>query len=118
MPAATCRPPPSGIGGSVESSLRTADAEASGTQQILHSYELLPGEEYELKIEARAGVLTTHLRSVAHQPKFVAIARFQPQARAEDAVRGGLPHALLLQAYWNNGTSAKGIRFTHLSLAQ
>ena len=94
------------------------EGEAPGTQQILHSYELLPGEEYELMIEARAGVLTTHLRSVVHQPKFVAIARFQPQARAEDAVRGGLPHALLLQAYWNNGTSAKGIRFTHLSLAQ
>lgn len=89
-----------------------------GTQQIFSVYELLPGDAYELKIEARAGVLSTYLRSVAYQPTFVAIARLRPLPRAEDSVRGGLPRALLLQAYWNNGTSAKGVRFKHLSLTQ
>lgn len=85
-----------------------------GEQQILNQYDLNPGDLYQLRILSKNGRLATYLRSVRYQRQFVPIARMKTRPRVVDAVRGYAPISLLLQAYWNNGTTAKSIEFKRI----
>ncbi len=90
--------------------------EAQGQQRIFTPYDLNPGDTYHLRITYQDGVLRSFLRSVNYQDQLVPVAELKLKSREDDAIRGGNPIGLLLQAYWNNGTTAKLFTFKSIKL--
>jgi hypothetical protein len=90
--------------------------EGDGQQRILAPYDLNVGDTYQLRITFGNGLLKSYLRSVAHQDQLVPIAELKLRSDEVDAIRGGAPSALLLQAYWNNGSTAKLFKFKNIAV--
>jgi|GEM_PF-3837446 len=87
-----------------------------GQQRILAPQDLNIGDSYEMLIEVKGLTRRTFLRSTNHQNSDVPVSEMTNLSQEEDPVRGGVPTALLLQGFYNNGRDVQLPHFKRITL--
>jgi hypothetical protein len=88
---------------------------ARGQQSLHSSFEPLPGGKYRFRLSFYDGALETYVSDL-QASGWQLVSKMQTKTREEDPVRGGLPIALLLQAYANDGQATKSFVFRSIRL--
>jgi hypothetical protein len=91
---------------------------APGQQVISSPYFFNIGGRYELVIVQEGLETKTFARAIGFQSDPVLVSTFTNLGKVEDPVRGGAPKALLLQAFYNNGSDVRSPYIRRMTLDQ
>ena len=91
---------------------------SQGQQVINNPYSFNIGSSYEITIVQENEVTRTYARAIGFQSNAVLVSTFTNLDKVADPVRGGSPKALLLQAFYNNGSDVQSPFIRRITLDQ